>query len=76
VNRSATITLAVLVELEGMSLDAAFHHMLCRRSVHPFPGNKQKIAHWEQKRRGVCSKPAWLERNALAERGRLRLEMA
>lgn len=60
VNRSATVTLAVLMELEGMSLNEAFEDVSRKRSIHPFAGNKRKIAKWEAETRGSCSIPAWL----------------
>jgi len=61
VNRSATVTMAVLMELEGMTLLEAYHHVSKKRSVQPFPGNKLKIAKWERDTRGSCSIVEWIE---------------
>mmetsp|Transcript_112112 Transcript_112112/g.215969 ORF Transcript_112112/g.215969 Transcript_112112/m.215969 type:complete len:263 (+) Transcript_112112:40-828(+) len=61
VNRSATVTMAVLMELEGMTLEQAFEHVSSKRAVHPFPGNKLKIATWEAETRGKCTMPSWIK---------------
>ena len=60
VNRSATIAMALLIALEGMSLRQACEHVEGRRQICMRDGNKQKIAVWEQRRTGKCTMPEWL----------------
>lgn len=61
INRSATVALAVLMNLNSWTLKDAFQHVLeCRNCIDPFEGNRQKIAAWEFNTRGVCSMPDWL----------------
>jgi protein-tyrosine phosphatase len=61
INRSATVTLAVLMNLEGWSLAESFDHVVqCRSCVCPFAGNKEKISSWELETRGACSLDDWL----------------
>ena len=61
INRSAVCACAILVKLEGMSLAEAYEHVTqCRPQVSPFQGNKEKIAMWEHRVTGICSRPDWL----------------
>eukprot|EP00415_Alexandrium_ostenfeldii_P004745 UN4745 len=61
VNRSATVAMAVLMNIEGWTLAEAYEHTRNNRPiVCPFIGNRQKIATWEQQTRRVCSLPTWL----------------
>ena len=55
----ATVAMAVLVALEGMSLRQAFAHVQERREIKLRTGNQQKLAHWEERRTGACTLPAW-----------------
>ena len=45
VNRSATVAMAVLVALEGITLRQAFAHVQERREIKLRTGNQQKLAH-------------------------------
>ena len=61
INRSATVAMAVLMNIEGISLQEAWTLIKERRQlVNPFEGNKAKIAAWEKADRGECSLPDWL----------------
>eukprot|EP00746_Dinoflagellata_sp_MGD_P003794 gnl/MRDRNA2_/MRDRNA2_107355_c0_seq1.p1 gnl/MRDRNA2_/MRDRNA2_107355_c0~~gnl/MRDRNA2_/MRDRNA2_107355_c0_seq1.p1 ORF type:complete len:161 (+),score=34.26 gnl/MRDRNA2_/MRDRNA2_107355_c0_seq1:85-567(+) len=61
INRSATVALAVLMNLEDWTLKRAFEHVHhCRSCVDPFQGNRQKIAAWELQTHSTCSMPDWL----------------
>ena len=63
INRSAVTAMAILIKLEGMSLFDAHAHMVAKRErVNPFAGNQEKIAAWEQKVNGSCTKEDWLKR--------------
>lgn len=62
INRSATVAMAVLMNLKGWTLETAYAHtVLCRSCVSPFPGNRRFIATWEMATSGQCSLPAWLQ---------------
>ena len=62
INRSATVAMAVLMNIEGISLQEAWTLIKKRRQlVNPFDGNKAKIAAWEKAERGECSLPDWLD---------------
>jgi len=61
VNRSATIAMAVLMQLQGWSLREAYEHVKARRPcIGPAKGNLEKIAAWELETRSTCSMPQWL----------------
>jgi len=61
INRSATVSMAVLMNLEGWTLQQAFEHVTkCRTCVSPFRGNRRFIAEWELETRGTCTMPDWL----------------
>lgn len=60
INRSSTVTMAVLMQLEGWTLAKAYNHTLQQRTIHPFAGNKKKIAQWELETRGQSTQEAWL----------------
>lgn len=61
INRSATVAMAVLMNIEGLTLDAAYELARSRRGcVSPFPGNRNFIASWELETRSHCSMPDWL----------------
>lgn len=61
INRSATVAMAVLMKLEGWTLEEAYTHThRCRRCVAPFAGNKRLIASWELEAFGRSSMPDWL----------------
>jgi len=60
-NRSATVAMAVLMNLEGWSLRAAWEHTKkCRSAVSPFPGNRKFLSKWERDTRGTSTMPEWL----------------
>jgi len=62
INRSATVTMAILMNLEGWTLREAHEFVKLQRScIAPFLGNRQKIAGWELRTRGVCTVPEWSE---------------
>merc|ERR1712232_1020542 len=62
INRSATVAMAVLMNLEDWTLKEAHDLARSRRScVQPFPGNKNFIAKWELETRGKSTLPEWLE---------------
>jgi len=69
INRSTTVTLAVIMELEGWTLRQAYEHTKSRRKkASPFAGNKNKIALFEKHTRGECSMPDWItDASALQE---------
>lgn len=61
INRSATVAMAVMMNLEGIDLRQAYEHAKLQRSrVEPFQGNNEKIACWELETRQVSSMPEWL----------------
>eukprot|EP00927_Polykrikos_kofoidii_P077403 TRINITY_DN74341_c0_g1_i1.p1 TRINITY_DN74341_c0_g1~~TRINITY_DN74341_c0_g1_i1.p1 ORF type:complete len:289 (+),score=35.64 TRINITY_DN74341_c0_g1_i1:76-867(+) len=61
VNRSATIALAVLMNIEGWQLSEAYDHIVERRpKVSLKQGNKEKIAMWELRTRGASTMLGWL----------------
>lgn len=63
INRSATVAIAVLMNIEGWTLREAYEHVKACRSISPFEGNKAKIALWELKTRNSSTLPAWLPPN-------------
>lgn len=60
INRSATVAMAILMQLEGWTLKEAHDHIYERRWISPFEGNCSKVARWELKTRGTCSMEDWL----------------
>jgi hypothetical protein len=61
INRSATIAMAVLMNINGWTLRRArLHATRCRSCVSPFRGNQERIAAWELHTRGTSSLPEWL----------------
>jgi len=70
INRSATVAMAVLMNMDGIDLRQAYEHAKLQRSrVEPFQGNKEKIACWELETRQVCSMPEWLPPQAKVPAG-------
>ena len=60
-NRSATVAMAVQMNIEQLTLDEAYIYThSCRSVANPFSGNKAKIAVWEEATRGECTIPEWL----------------
>ena len=56
VNRSATVAIAILMNLEKMTLNDAYYCAKERRSlVKLWRGNKEKIASWEKSTTGECT---------------------
>lgn len=77
INRSATVAIAVLMQMEGWTLKRAHDHIHWYRFISPFEGNCAKIANWELCTRGNCSMEGWLEEDMKIwtdDRGRLRYE--
>lgn len=60
VNRSATVAMAVLMQLEGWSLQRAYDHIDEHRAICPMVGNREKVARWELQTRGECTVEDWL----------------
>jgi len=68
INRSATVAMAVQMNIEGLTLEKAFRHTKKKRDrVSPFPGNRMKIAAWEWRTRGASTFPEWLSDELLDE---------
>jgi len=62
VNRSATTAMAVLMQMEGLTLADAFQHVKTQRAqVAVMKGNMAKIAAWERTQTGQCTRPDWLD---------------
>merc|ERR1719210_2111480 len=61
INRSATVAMAVLMQVEGWTLQEAYAHTRRRRGcVAPVAGNKRLIAEWEREKFGKSSMEEWL----------------
>jgi len=68
VNRSVTVALAVLMQLQDWSLREAYDHVKARRPcIGPFTGNQHNIATWELEMRSQCTMPEWLLQDSIQQ---------